>query len=185
MIAERLTGTEPPEVIERHVNRYRTCIGLAETVGGVWWDVACGTGYGTQIMPADVAFGFDRVPPVRNIAGDYFKADITQAGWSSEAFDAPDVVLCIETLEHLSRLDQDGFVQEIANRLKSDGVFVLACPLGNGKSETNPWHLHEPTESELYELLFRHFNSVWVGVDHYESTSGPAVQAYATARGPR
>ena len=44
-VAERLTGTEPPEVVERHLARYGKCVALADRTGGVWWDAACGTGY--------------------------------------------------------------------------------------------------------------------------------------------
>lgn len=192
MIAERLDGTEPPEVIERHKDRYRKAIELAESIGGVWWDVACGTGYGTEMMPADVRVGFDRVISgyarlalfLPQDSTTFVKTDITQAGWSSEAFDTPDVILCIETLEHLNRYEQDGFIRELAHRLHPDGVLVIACPIGDGPS-ANPWHLHEPSETDLYELLFRYFGSVWVGINAYESTSGPALQGYATARVPR
>lgn len=183
MIAERLTGTEPPDVIERHKDRYRKCIALAEREGGIWWDVACGSGYGTAMLPATVAYGFDRVIP--KTWGQWFRTDIAQGGWSSEALSNPDVIVSVETLEHLGYIDQDGFVREIANRLKPDGVFVLACPIGNGPSFANPWHLHEPSEGEMYELLFRYFRDVWVGTESYTSTSGQTVQAYATARRPR
>jgi hypothetical protein len=186
-VSERLTGTEPPEVIERHKDRYRRCIALAERTGGVWWDVGCGSGYGTYMMPADVQCGFDKqYPEDRLLHGhDFYKADIAQAGWSSEARNTPDVILCIETLEHLHKPEQDGLIREFANRLHPDGIVVIACPLGTGKSGTNPWHMHEPSEGELYELLFNHFGEVWVGLEAYESTSGPAMQAYATARRPR
>ena len=188
---ECLTGTEEPEVIERHVARYMRAIELVCTIelagrhSGVWWDVACGTGYGSTFLPGDTVVGFERdLPTIHEAAADYpfvfLTTDIAQAGWSSEAPD-PDVVVCIETLEHLDRYDQDGLIAEIAGRLKPGGVLVLTCPIGAGPNPANPWHLHEPTEPELRTLLCRHFRDVSVEVEEYEGTSGPAVQAWAVA----
>ena len=176
--------TEPSEVIERHVARYMRAIELAGRVGGIWWDVACGTGYGSVLLPGDV-YAFDRhLAPKGGRTPRFIAADIAQAGWSSEAPD-PDVVVSIETLEHLNRYDQDGLIAEIAGRLKPGGVLVLTCPIGDGPNPANPWHLHEPTEPELRTLLCRHFRDVSVEVEEYEGTSGPAVQAWAVAREAR
>ena len=182
---ERLTGTEPPEVTERHVARYTRAIEFAGRTGGVWWDVGCGAGYCSAMLPGAV-YAFDRYGglrshPVGESLPTFIVADIAQAGWSSEAPD-PDVVVCIETLEHLDRYDQDGLIASIAGRLKPDGVLVLSCPIGNGAKATNQWHLHEPTEPELRKLLSRHFSDVSVEVEPYEGTNGPAVQAWAVAR---
>jgi len=186
---ERLTGEEAPEVIARHVARYTRAVTLAGSHGGIWWDVACGTGYGSVLLPGERVYGFDRsaLPPdaaTDALALTFICADIAKAGWSTEAPD-PDVVVCIETLEHLDRYEQDGLVASIAARLNPDGVFVLACPIGDGPSATNRWHLHEPTEPGLRLLLERHFVDVSIEVEGYESTSGPAVQAWAVAWGPR
>ncbi len=188
---ERLTGSEPPEVVERHVARYVHAIGLTGRVGGVWWDVGSGTGYGSVLLPGNV-YAFDRfecAPPPRApgepFTRKFIVADIAHAGWSTEAPD-PDVVICIETLEHLDRYDQDGLIDSIAARLNIGGVLVLACPIGDdGPSPTNRWHLHEPTEPGLRALLSRHFSEVSIEVEEYESTSGPAVQALAVARRPK
>lgn len=190
-------GTEAPEVIERHVARYMRTIELVCTIepagrtGGVWWDVGCGTGYGSALLPGEV-YAFDRHDGSREgwkcgapqgRIPTFIHTDITQAGWSTEAPD-PDVVVMIETLEHLDRYDQDGLIASIAARLKPDGVLAVACPIGNGPNPANPWHLHEPTEPELRTLLSRHFRDVSVEVEEYESTSGPAVQAWAVAKEP-
>jgi 2-polyprenyl-3-methyl-5-hydroxy-6-metoxy-1,4-benzoquinol methylase len=91
-----------------------------------------------------------------------------------------DVIVSIETLEHLP--DQDTFVAECRTHLAPGGVLVLACPIGDGPSETNPWHIHEPTEAELRALLAEHFAHVELTTENYESTSGPAVQAWAVCR---
>jgi len=177
-------GDEPPDVIARHVARYDRAVELAGRTGGVWWDVACGTGYGAELLPGDDVYAFDRDFGV--VAGftHFLVTDIAQAGWSSEAPD-PDVVVSIETLEHLDRYNQDGFVAEIAGRLSAGGVLVLSCPIGNGTNSVNPWHIHEPTQPELRSLLLRHFMDISLEVEHYESTSGPAIQAWAIAGEPR
>jgi hypothetical protein len=123
-------GDEPPDVIARHVARYDRAVELAGRTGGVWWDVACGTGYGAELLPGDD-------------------------------------------------------VAEIAGRLSAGGVLVLSCPIGNGTNSVNPWHIHEPTQPELRSLLLRHFMDISLEVEHYESTSGPAIQAWAIAGEPR
>lgn len=177
---ERLTGDEPPDVIERHVGRYERAIGLANLIGGVWWDVGCGTGYGTELLPGDAVYGFDKQPPH---GARFLVTDLRQGGWSSEAPD-PDAVVCIETLEHLNIYAQDGVVAEIAQRLREGGVAVFACPIGNGPNPRNPWHVHEPSETEFRRLMGRHFHDTAIDIEHYESTSGPAVQAFAVCRRP-
>lgn len=184
LMNERLMGNEPPEVVARHTARYERAIGLAGRTDGVWWDVACGTGYGAALMPSEDVYAFDRNFGVSVGLVHFMATDIAQAGWSSEA-PSPDVVVSIETLEHLDHFDQDGFVAEIAERIEPGGVLILSCPIGDGTPSTNPWHLHEPTERELRKLMSRHFLDVSIEVEHYESTSGPAVQAWAVAWEPR
>ena len=186
---ERLTVDSDPDVRARHVARYERAIALAGRTGGVWWDAACGDGYGTALMPAVDRAGFDRdldaiaharatVPGVN-----FWQVDLASPYWWAPEPARPDVILCIETLEHMPADVQPRLVADFAKVLQPGGVLVLACPLGSGgPSAVNPWHLHEPTERELHQLLGRHFGSGTVEVEEYESTSGPAVQAFAVCR---
>jgi cyclopropane fatty-acyl-phospholipid synthase-like methyltransferase len=137
-------------------------------------------------MPGETVVGVDRD---RHSLGEaaqrcpdahFTQADVTSAGWVSELvqFGRPRAVLSIETLEHLDTWGQDSLLAQAAESLEEGGVFVLACPIGDGPS-ANPWHKHEPTEAELRALLLRHFGEVLhFETDDYVSTSGPAVQAF-------
>ena len=178
-------------VRERHMGRYRKAIELAGRTGGVWVDFACGSGYGTEMLAgvAEWVVGADCDQEAIAYA---HKHHYGPSRWFIVAdelnvwnrlTDTLDVVVCVETLEHMEQGAQENFVQGAALYLAPEGVLVLACPIGNGgPSPCNPWHLHEPTVAELEQLLRRHFAVVTLETEEYESTSGPAVQAWATCR---
>ena len=182
-----------PESVKRHRRRYLYAIELAKDYGvpegGIWWDVACGTGYGTVLMPGDITVGVDRDPQVIREATERYPdapfavADVGCAAWFADLTPMrPDVMLSIETLEHMDVYEQHAFLMGAAAALNG-GTLVLACPLNTGVPTNNPWHRHEPTETQLRQLLARHFDEVLhFESDEYESSSGPAVQAYAVAR---
>lgn len=181
-----------PGSIDRHRRRYLYAIELAKEYGadgGTWWDVACGYGYGTALLPAYKAFGVDREPvTVREAENRYpdcgfVVADVSHGGWAAAlvGYD-PDVIISIETLEHLDIFGQHALLSTAAAVLDG-GLFVLACPLNDGTPSHNPWHKREPTEAQLRALLATHFGHILhFESEPYESTSGPAVQAFAVAR---
>lgn len=193
-VHERLDPeTAEPDVYERHVDRYDRAIGLAREhghKGGVWWDVACGYGYGTVRMLGEVVVGIDRDPQTVRAAEARYPdvtfgvADVTRGGWAAEfAHLPPDVVLSVETLEHLDIFGQHAFLTGAAAALRKRGLLVLACPLNEGTPSNNPWHKREPTEAQLRALLAAHFGRILhFETEEYVSTSGPAVQAFAVAR---
>ena len=185
MPGERLyLDTEPdPVVAERHIGRYTKAIQLAAMQGGNWVDFACGSGYGTAMIAdvADKVIGIDASPDAINYARAHYP-DVT-FWWGGlaaleEALNLPvDAVVCVETLEHMRPVDQRQFMRVVAD---SGARLVLACPIGDGPSLTNPWHVHEPTEEELHELLCV-FSWYTLETEEYLSTSGPAVQAWVVA----
>jgi 2-polyprenyl-3-methyl-5-hydroxy-6-metoxy-1,4-benzoquinol methylase len=182
---ERLRADSAPDVRYRHIGRYRHAINLARHRAGTWWDVACADGYGTKLMPSRTRVGFDRDGPsiavarARDPAARYWCADVTEPWWWLRERSRPNVVLSIETLEHLPADAQPKFIADLARLLEPHGVVVLACPIGDGPSAVNPWHLHEPSEQELRTWCEASFPLVSVTAESYESTSGPAVQAFA------
>lgn len=195
-----------PCVVHRHLDRYRRAIELADKTGGAWLDVACGSGYGsrlvTQLAQARcigvdgdvdaIAFAhrhYERLPEVT-----YHRASIEDvlAGGSpsSEKFD---VILSIETLEHLSKEMQNEFVGWCAGRLKPQRPgrvpprLVIATPVGENKpSNSNPEHVHELSIGALASLCMRHFVSVRTSaVEQYVSTTGElAQQVFCVAERP-
>ena len=185
--------------VKRHVDRYMEAVTKANEfngMGGRWLDCACGSGYGSQIVAfAQPSFylGADRSPQAIDHARTHFSStwarfarveiDYAEDDWVAVA--GPfDVILSIETLEHLMPDVQESWVEAAADGLTSDGVFIVACPIGNdGPSEYNRYHLHEPSLDGLNALLSSHFKSVEIETEPYVDTGGcDAVQAFAVCR---
>jgi 2-polyprenyl-3-methyl-5-hydroxy-6-metoxy-1,4-benzoquinol methylase len=172
------------DVAARHVNRYKHAIELAGITGGRWVDFACGSGYGTAMIAevADSVIGIDASADAVQYARDRYPGCTFWWGALAGLRDAlargVDIVVCIETLEHLPPFEQRSLVRLVKD---SGAKLVLACPIGDGPNPANPWHVHEPTEPELRELLAV-FGSRTLETEEYESTSGPAVQAWAVAQ---
>jgi trans-aconitate methyltransferase len=189
IVGERLHVGSAPDVRARHVARYRRAIELAGPRVGTWWDVASGDGYGTKMMPSVHRAGFDRDPEALAHAratvprANFWEVDLRGPYWWVPEPSRPNVVLCIETLEHLPVDVQPRLMADFAKVLRPAGVLVLACPIGNGPSEVNPWHLHEPPLDELRALLRAHFVRVDTHTEDYVSTSGPATQAFCVCYG--
>ena len=186
MPGERLyleTETDPA-VAARHIARYEKAIELAGIRGGNWVDFACGSGYGTAMIAevADRVIGIDASASAIEYARSHYP-HVTfwwgaLAGLRDALVRGVDVVVCIETLEHLPPYEQRGLtrmIRDYGTRL------VLACPIGDGPNPYNPWHLHEPSEAELHELLSI-YDDYTIETEEYESTSGPAVQAWVVAQ---
>jgi 2-polyprenyl-3-methyl-5-hydroxy-6-metoxy-1,4-benzoquinol methylase len=188
--AERLylDGADP-DVAARHVARYEKAVALADRADAICLDYACGSGYGSQIIArtAHLVIGYDSdMAAIRYAIDQHDAANVVYTGIRSHNWWwAFDVIVSIETLEHLPSSEQSGLIADFARWLRPDGVLVLACPLGNGPSTSNPYHLHEPTREELAAMLDACFASVFLTSERYESTSGPAVQAWAVCKLPR
>lgn len=156
------------KTVMRHIDRYVDAIALANSPGGRWVDCACGSGYGTFIanQHATVIWGVD----VNSLAITYATRHYTRPGTSFLVRDLskpawlislnPDVLLSIETIEHLPRDLQWKFIATAARALRSSdpgGVMIMTVPLGNGPNARNPYHLHEPTYDEFHAMVGQHF----------------------------
>ena len=186
-----------PVAHERHTARYERAAYLGTEAGvapdAVWLDMGCGYGYGTALLAeqgkANLVVGIDpdegatlyAAGNYHNMHTIFMNADSYDAAeWFPARFDA---VVCIEVLEHMTHDEQDNFLRNLRVVTAPGGVLVLTCPLGHGPSESNPWHVHEPTEFELKTILWdAGFRVERFEVDLYESTSGPAQQAVAVCR---
>jgi len=185
-------GHKDADVVARHVERYERAIDAAEITGGVWLDFACGSGYGSEMISrvASRVFGVDR--DLESVA----YASIWHAGRGREFYQGDDstcfnvlalqgltanVVVSVETLEHMTQKRQLRWLDLVKRNLAVGGVLVLQCPIGeSGPSLVNPWHLYEPTEIELFRILRERWGAVELQTDTYVSTAGvEAVQAIA------
>jgi SAM-dependent methyltransferase len=149
-----------------HRSRYR----FAErfVAGKSVLDIACGTGFGTDMlarMGATHVTGCDAFPSAVLEARREFRskeirfvaADGTRLPFANASFDA---VVSFETLEHIAQ--GEDFVRELRRVLRPGGTLLLSTPNVAITSQypRNPFHLHEYTASELSELLSRYFRRV-------------------------
>ncbi|MFZ2126035.1 MAG: class I SAM-dependent methyltransferase [Candidatus Microsaccharimonas sp.] len=142
-------------------HRYLTIKRLCK--GKVVVDMACGTGYGVDII-SDVAkkvIGLDvDEESIRQCQKKYSKPNLSFAVGDATSMDLPDksvdVFVSCETIEHLSATDQKKFVAEIRRVLRDDGVVVMTTP---NKTRTdnfetkNPFHIKELYPKELLRLM--------------------------------
>lgn len=146
--------------LTRHVARYN--MALSCSMGSRVLDAACGTGYGTAIlsMAAKHVVGWDKdVDTIEYAQNNYgkdnneFHVVDLEKPINDELVNGVkpfDVVVSLETLEHLKRPDKT--VGMLAEHLKEGGIFVASVPLNESKGE-NEHHKHVFTLSTARELF--------------------------------
>lgn len=159
-----LCELDSPTGIHSHV---RYAFAGAFVAGKRVLDIACGNGLGTVLLAESAAsvVGADTSREAVETARSRFsRPNVTYHQLSGSilplADEEFDVVVCLETLEHLAEPEQPRFLAELRRVLKDDGLIVLSTPdrdterryqLATGTS--NPWHLHTPARAELREKL--------------------------------
>lgn len=127
-------------------------------------DIACGSGYGTKYI-------FDKI--TQNIIGadlnerviqydkenysniEFQVQDATKTTFSENQFD---VVLSMETFEHIPLDLIDNYLHEIKRILKNNGIFICTTPQNdNGDIPLVPWHIKEYSLKEFKEILSKYF----------------------------
>jgi hypothetical protein len=145
-------------------------------------DMACGEGYGSDVLAASAAsvVGVDANPEAHEHARlRYGRPNLRFERDLVESFAEPaDAVVFLQTIEHLQDPDAvlehfrslvggtgnqtGGSGSEVLGRgtvyLSTPNVRTLA-PKGAERSD-NPWHVHEYQADEFERLCRRHFNSV-------------------------
>ncbi len=161
-------------IYAEHMTRYMSASDLAK--GKVVLDIACGTGYGSQLLAgsAKKVYGVDvdeatvayaqKKYPAKNI--EYIVGDGERIPLDDNSVD---LVVTFETIEHIK--DYKQFVREVARVLKPDGLAIVSTPNDLEFIEGNHFHLHEFKYKELIGLLktsFKnidsYFQATWKGV---------------------
>lgn len=125
-----------------HVHRYRWAasqIRPGERVN----DVACGVGYGAELLgPAVDYHGYDRLGVAdARFPGTFHVADLDDpACWPDEA----DVTVCFETLEHVK--DPARLAATLAATTRR--ALLVSVPTQPTR-HMNPWHLHDFTVEDI------------------------------------
>ena len=134
-------------------------------------DIACGTGYGINILLAagaqlvvgvdiDQEAGLGAQKNLTSRAGQVIVADGCQLPFADGSFE---VITSFETLEHLT--ERPRFLSELKRVMAPKGRLILSTPNANhtqpinGKP-VNPYHVFEYTPEELGTELRSHFSNV-------------------------
>jgi len=134
-------------------------------------DVACGIGYGSDTMkiaqPSAIVVGgdgyFNGLTYGKNVYKKqikFFQLDALHLPFADSTFD---VIVSMETIEHLTNLNE--FLKEVNRVLKIGGLFVCSTPNRLfteriGGTGDNPFHLKEFVVEELEKILLKYFNNL-------------------------
>lgn len=154
MIPESNAGSK---IYLEHINRYNFANQFVKDKDVL--DIACGSGYGTNILHeagAKSILGVD----ISEEAVTYCKGKYPLINFSVGSVekipaqdDSIDVLVSFETIEHVDENTQEKFMQEINRVLRKDGIFVLSTPNALVYEKGNEFHIKELNPEELDALL--------------------------------
>ncbi len=143
-----------------HFGRYKA--GLSLVKNKVVLDIACGSGYGTQLMAGNAkqVYGVDIDATTLAYANEHFGAtNVTYLQGDGVAIplddDSVDIVVSYETIEHID--DYRTFLKEVKRVLRPKGLLLLSTPNDVEYAEGNHFHLHEFTYQQLKKLVGQYF----------------------------
>lgn len=153
------------QMLRFHYQRYETA--AQHVQGKRVLDIACGAGYGSQMLGlagADAVLGVDVCPQTVQYAQKHYQvssvqfvcADAEQFEWT-EPFD---VVVSFETIEHLHH--PTNFLERIRRLLAPEGKFLLSVPLGETR-HLDRYHLQIFSLEGVLDLLAQ----TGFSVNHY------------------
>jgi SAM-dependent methyltransferase len=152
---------------QRHVAVYEWV--AQRVVGKRVIDMACGEGYGSDILARGAAqvVGVDANPEAYDHARlRYVGPNLRFARELIEEFDQPaEVVVFLQTIEHVAdpekllRHFSDLVAEAYGEVVISTPNLLTLAPPGASKSD-NPWHVKEYRPQEFAQLLSRHFERV-------------------------
>jgi len=170
---ERVTIGEKNDHVEReHVARYEFAAPFC--AGKTIADIACGTGYGSEILrrSAKAVDGFDR----EDLCGNRI-IDLEKQSWHERY----DVIVSFETIEHLA--NPEFFLQ---NARRTASLLIVSTPIGEFQGY-NPHHKQVWTLPEFQALVEKYFACTYyfqTGTQILDRTSGP-VRFVIAVGGPR
>ena len=158
---ERIVPTElkgdraSQAILKIHLNRYEAAAKYA--VGKNVLDIACGCGFGSQMLKnlgAASVVGVDLSPSTLEFARKNYAAEGVQyVEGDAEKFSWPtkfDVVASYETLEHLPHPEQ--FLARVHEVLAPGGTFMLSVPLGETR-HLDSFHLQVFEKEDIFRLF--------------------------------
>ncbi len=153
-VRERVTVGEFNDHVEQeHLARYRFAQGLCR--GKRVADIACGTGYGSEIL-AETALSVDRFD--KELLCGNRAIDLEKEAWD----DRYDVIVSFETIEHLANPE---FFFENARR--TTDLLIVSTPIGEFKGY-NPFHKQVWTLAEFKAVVEKYFHCEYFYQDGVE-----------------
>lgn len=164
---ERLIPSVQGRVYYEHIHRYAIALEICR--GKSVLDIACGEGYGANLMAtaATHVTGVDidegaiaharKAYPAANIdfkVGDCLKIPLED--------NSVQMVVSFETIEHITRHAE--FILEVKRVLSTDGLLLISSPdrvnYNASRNEPNEFHKKELLHQEFVDLLSHHFRNV-------------------------
>lgn len=146
-------------------------------------DIACGPGYGSEILlraGAKKVVGVDKDKEAIDFAErsssspliSFICKNIDKLNLKNSRFD---LVVSLETIEHLTK--QEAFLDKISNAMNPKAILILSTPnkesLLPGMDKFNPHHTVEFNKDKLENLLKKHFKKLTFYYQEYpDSWSG-------------
>ena len=167
---ERLVTTCHRPLVYEHLHRYALAVALAK--GKRVLDIACGEGYGANLLArvASKVTGVDLdAPTIAHAKTKYRRRNLRFVRGSCT--DIPckdssvDLVASFETIEHIA--EHDAFLSEIKRVLTPAGIVVISSPhkaeYQRASEAANPFHKIELNHHEFIRLIRKTFKYHVVG----------------------
>jgi GT2 family glycosyltransferase/2-polyprenyl-3-methyl-5-hydroxy-6-metoxy-1,4-benzoquinol methylase len=165
------------EIAFEHLHRYHAAKELVK--GKVVLDIACGEGYGSDIlsMNAERVIGVDiDADTIEHAKNKYIKNNLQFLTGSTDnipvAENSVDIVVSYETIEHINEESQTKFLDEIKRVLKDDGILIISTPDKTNYTDRyahkNEFHLKEFEKEEFVSFLSNYFNHTSCFLQGYE-----------------
>lgn len=163
---ERLETHIFSENMAEHLHRYAVAKGF--TTNKTVLDIACGEGYGSNLMAQGAAqvYGVDiDKGAVQNAKAKYKQPNLSFLVGSADQIPIPDasvdVVVSFETIEHHDKHDE--MLSEIKRVLKADGILIMSSPdkkyYTDETGDTNSFHVKELYQHEFKALINKYFSN--------------------------
>jgi 2-polyprenyl-3-methyl-5-hydroxy-6-metoxy-1,4-benzoquinol methylase len=149
-----------------HIARYQFAIHYAK---GRVLDIACGSGFGTQIIAKAAkkrlmeVVGVDRdAETIVYAKGRYYHPLVTFETHNAtdpmlpEKLGMFDCIFSFETIEHLQ--EETVYLDHLYAMLKPGGTLVVSTPFGHGRGQPTlrEFHVHQLTEQEFFSTFSRY-----------------------------
>ncbi len=138
-------------------------------------DIACGSGYGSNLIGA-ISKKVFAVDIDKNVIEDNRKKyknnniefiNCNAINLREHIKEKVNVVISLETIEHLDEIEQNLFMKELKNIMNENAILIISTPnktnySPNTEKSNNPFHKHEMEKIEFEIFLHKYFEIVYL-----------------------